>query len=204
MVPGRPISIASIVPDIAASRRFLASPQQVQTTVDQLLANGGRHDVALPGTVATLCATVELAGPIEVSGRWERDGQEISETGLVLRNAPGFGDCIDNDAEPIEPGAYQFVATDAEGTDSAAATFVVDAVRIDQQFVNNGEDPVCAIFVAPSDAGFFEDFVFASPLPAGAAVVIPIADVRQDVRVTVCPGSEPREEFDFDFDPDTA
>ena len=201
VVPGRPISIASIVPDIAASRRFLASPQQVQTTVDQLLANGGRHDVALPGTVATLCATVELAGPIEVSGRWERDGQEISETGLVLRNAPGFGDCIDNDAEPIEPGAYQFVATDAEGTDSAAATFVVDAVRIDQQFVNNGEDPVCAIFVAPSDAGFFEDFVFASPLPAGAAVVIPIADVRQDVRVTVCPGSEPREEFDFDFDP---
>ena len=75
MAPGGPISIGSIVPDIAASRRFLATPQQVQTTVDQLLASGGRHDVALPGTVATLCATVELAGPIEVSGRWERDGR---------------------------------------------------------------------------------------------------------------------------------
>ncbi len=145
------MSIASIVPDIAASRRFLATPQQVQTAVDQLLADGGRHDVALPGTVATLCATVELAGPIEVSGRWERDGEEISETGLVLRNAPGFGDCIDNDGEPLETGTYQFVATDAGGTDSAAASFVVDAVRIDQQFVNNDEDPVCAIFVAPTD-----------------------------------------------------
>ena len=199
--PAARTSIGSIVPDIAASRRFLATPQQVQTTVDQLLASGGRHDVALPGTVATLCATVELAGPIEVSGRWERDGEEISETGLVLRNAPGFGDCIDNDGEPLEPGSYQFVATDADGTDSAVANFVVDAVRIDQQFVNNGEDPVCAIFVAPTAAGFFEDYVFASPLPPGAAVVIPIADVRQDVQVTVCPGSEPREDFDFDFDP---
>jgi hypothetical protein len=201
VAPGGAISIASIVPDIAASRHFLATPQQRQTTVDQLLASGGRHDVALPGTVATLCATVELAGPIEVSGQWERDGQEISETGLVLRNAPGFGDCIDNDGEPIEPGVYQFVATDSEGTDSAAASFVVDAARIDQQFVNNGEEPVCAILIAPTDAGFFEDYVFASPLPAGAAVVIPIADVRQDVRVSVCPGSEPRDEFDFDFDP---
>jgi hypothetical protein len=198
---GVPISVASIVPDIAASRRFLATPQQVQTTVDQLLASGGRHDVALPGTVATLCATVELAGPIEVSGRWERDGQEISETGLVLRNAPGFGDCIDNDGDPLEAGTYQFVATDAEGTDSAAAGFVVDAVRIDQQFVNSGDDPVCAIFVAPTNAGFFEDYVFAPPLPPGAAVVIPIADVPQDVRVSVCPDSEAREDFDFDFDP---
>ena len=119
----------------------------------------------------------------------------------MLRNAPGFGDCIDNDGEPLETGTYQFVATDADGTDSAAASFVVDAVRVDQQFVNNDEDPVCAIYVAPTDAGFFEDYVFASPLPPGAAVVIPIADVPQDVRVTVCPGSEPREDFDFDFDP---
>ena len=200
MAPGGPTSVGSIVPDIAASRRFLATSQQVQT-VDQLLASGGRHDVALPGTVATLCATVELAGPIEVSGRWELDGEEISETGLVLRNAPGFGDCIDNDGEPLEPGTYQFVATDAAGTDSSAASFVVDAVRIDQQFVNNGDEPVCAILVAPSAAGFFEDYVFASPLPQGAAVVIPIADVPQDVQVSVCPGSEPREDFDFDFDP---
>jgi hypothetical protein len=189
------------VPDIAASRRYLGSPQQVQSAVDELLASGGRHDVAMPGIVATLCATVELAGPIEVSGRWEHDGDEIDATGLVLRSAPGFGDCIDNGGEPLDPGSYQFVASDSDGTDSAVANFVVDAVRIDQRFVNNGEDPVCAIFVAPTTANFYEDYVFSDPLPQGATVVIPIADVAQDVEVWVCPGSDAREEFDFDFDP---
>jgi hypothetical protein len=189
------------VPDIAASRRYLGTPQLVQSTVDELLASGGRHDVALPGIVATLCATVELSGPIEVSGRWEHDGDEVDETGLVLRSAPGFGDCIDNGGEPLEAGSYQFVATDADGTDSAVGTFVVDAARMNQRFVNNGEDPVCAIFVAPTTAGFYEDFVFSNPLPPGATVVIPIADVAQDVEVWVCPGSDLREEFEFDFDP---
>jgi hypothetical protein len=198
---GGVVSVGAIVPDIAASRRHLATPQEVQTTVDQLLANGGRHDVALPGIVATLCATVELSGPIEVSGRWELDGDQFDETGMVLRSAPGFGDCVDNDGEPLAPGTYQFIATDSDGTDSAAGTFVVDAVRIDQQFVNNADAGVCAIFVSPTAATFFEDYVFATPLPPGSAVVIPIADVRQDVRVSICPGSEPRTDHDFDFDP---
>jgi hypothetical protein len=201
VAPPAAVSIGSIVPDIAASRRYLGSPQQVQSTVDELLATGGRHDVAMRGVVSTLCATVELAGPIEVSGRWEHDGDEIDETGLVLRSAPGFGDCIDNGGEPLEPGSYQFVATDSDGTDSAVGNFVVDAARIEQRFVNNGEEPVCAIFVAPTTARFYEDYVFSDPLPPGAAVVIRIADVAQDVEVWVCPGSDPREELDFDFDP---
>jgi hypothetical protein len=201
-VPPTAVSIDSIVPNIAASPRHLATPQAVQATIDELLQSGGRHDVALPGRVDTLCATVQLDGPIELSGRWERDGDVLAETSTVLRSAPGFGDCIDNDGDPLEPGSYQYIATDVNGTDSAAANFVVGAVRIDQQFVNNGEEPVCAVFVAPSTSDYFEDFVFASPLPPAASVMIPIADVPQDVEVLGCLGqNDDRVLSDFDFNP---
>jgi hypothetical protein len=204
VAPGGAVSIESIVPYIAASRRYLATPAQVQTLVDRLLQRGGRHDVALSGSVSTLCATVALAGPIEVSGRWERDGDEIAGTGIVLRTAPGFGDCIDNDGEPLEPGSYQYIATDVDGTDSAIGTFVVGAARLDQQFVNNGEEAVCAILVAPTSSDFFEDYVFSTPMSPGSSVVIPIADVRQDVEVWGCRGDDDEitaTRSDFDFDP---
>ena len=203
---GGGVSIESIVPDLAASRRYLATPDQVQTFIDRLLQRGGRHDVALPGDVPTLCATVTLPGPIELSGRWERDGDEIAETGIVLRTAPGFGDCVDNDGDPLEPGSYQYIATDVDGTDSAVGNFVVGAARVDQRFVNNGEDDVCAILVAPSTSDFFEDYVFSSPMQPGASVIIPIADVSQDVEVWGCAGATDDDEStptrsDFDFDP---
>jgi hypothetical protein len=200
------VSIESIVPDLAASRRYLATPGQVQSLIDRLIARGGRHDVALSGNVPTLCATVVLSGPIELSGRWERDGDEIDETSIVLRPAPGFGDCIDNDGQPLEPGAYQYIATDEDGTDSAVGTFVVGAARLDQQFVNNGEEDVCAVLVAPSTTDFFEDFVFSSPMRPGSSVIIPIADVSQDVEVWGCAGAADDDDTtptrsDFDFDP---
>jgi hypothetical protein len=201
---GGGVSIESIVPDLAASRRYLATPDQVQSLIDRLLQRGGRHDVALPGNVPTLCATVALSGPIELSGRWERDGDEIAETGIVLRTAPGFGDCIDNDGQPLEPGSYQYVATDVDGTDSAVGNFVVGAARVDQQFVNNGEEDVCAVLVAPSTTDFFEDFVFSTPMRPGSSVIIPIADVSQDVEVWGCAGADDETtptRSDFDFDP---
>jgi hypothetical protein len=201
---GGGVTIESIVPDLAASRRYLATPDQVQALVDRLLQRGGRHDVALAGNVPTLCATVALSGPIELSGRWERDGDEIAETGVILRTAPGFGDCIDNDGEPLEPGSYQYIATDVDGTDSAVGNFVVGAARVDQQFLNNGEEDVCAILVAPSSSDFFEDFVFSTPMRPGSSVVIPIADVSQDVEVWGCAGADDEPtptRSDFDFDP---
>jgi hypothetical protein len=201
---GGGVSIESIVPDLAASRRYLATPDQVQSLIDRLLQRGGRHDVALPGNVPTLCATVALSGPIELSGRWERDGDEIAETGIVLRTAPGFGDCIDNDGQPLDPGSYQYVATDVDGTDSAVGNFVVGAARVDQQFVNNGEEDVCAVLVAPSTTDFFEDFVFSTPMRPGSSVIIPIADVSQDVEVWGCAGADDETtptRSDFDFDP---
>jgi hypothetical protein len=201
---GGGVTIESIVPDLAASRRYLGTPDQVQSLIDRLLQRGGRHDVALAGNVPTLCATVVLSGPIELSGRWERDGDEIAETGIILRTAPGFGDCTDNDGEPLEPGSYQYIATDVDGTDSAVGNFVVGAARVDQQFVNNGEEAVCAILVAPSSSDFFEDFVFSSPLRPGSSVIIPIADVAQDVEVWGCAGADDETtptRSDFDFDP---
>jgi hypothetical protein len=210
VTPSAAVSIESIVPDIAASRRDLATPDQVQNLIDRLLQRGGRHDVALSGDVSTLCATVTLKGPIDLSGRWERDGEKIDETGLVLRTAPGFGDCIDNDGSPLEPGSYQYIATDDEGTDSSVANFVVGAERIDQQFVNNGEEPVCAILVAPTTSDYFEDYVFSTPMAPKASVMIPIAEVSQDVEVWGCSSGAdegaagdggPDTLADFGFDP---
>ena len=54
---------------------------------------------------------------------------------------PGYGECVGNDGDPLDDGSYQYVATDADGDESAAGGFVVGAARIDQRFVNNGDDP---------------------------------------------------------------
>ena len=74
-----------------------------------------------------------------MGARWGQDRRD--RTGAA--HGSGFGDCIDNDGSPLVPGSYQYIATDDESTDSSVANFVVGAARIDQRFVNNGDEP-CA------------------------------------------------------------
>ena len=40
---------------------------------------------------------------------------------------PGFGECVGNDGELLDDGSYQYIATDADGGESAAGGFVVGA-----------------------------------------------------------------------------
>ena len=103
--------------------------------------------------------------PLAVNSRWERDGRRIASSDLGRRDAPGFGECLGNDGDPLEDGSYQYVAIDSEGHESAAGGIVVGAVRLDQVFTNNTSVPVCAIRVAPSVSRYFEVYVYtASPI----------------------------------------
>ena len=108
-----------------------------------------RRRLARP--VRPLCAIVALDGADRPSaGRWELDGAAlVVDPTSPWRAAPGFGDCVDNDGEPLEDGAYQFTAVDAAGDARPPATFVAGAARIDQRFVNNGEEPTCAPSASP-------------------------------------------------------
>ena len=132
------LAIDEVVPNVAAFPEHLANPEAVRTAIAALLANP-RHDVASAEPVATLCAAVALDGPIDVSGRWEHDGRKVASTKLTFQNVPGYGDCYDDDGDPLADGSYQFIATDRDGGESAAANFVVGSGAVDQRFVNDGD-----------------------------------------------------------------
>ena len=65
--------------------------------------------------------------------------------------------------------------------------------------MNDGDEDVCTVLVAPSTSRYFEAYVFdADPIGPGAIVTLPVADVRQDVRTLSCNPQEILGEFDFD------
>ena len=146
--PEPPDIVTRLVPNVAAYAEYLATPEQAQAAIGELLVNG-RHDVATLGPADTICAAVPLDEPLAVDTRWERDGRRITSSELGRREAPGFGECLGNDGDPLEDGSYQFVAIDSRGNESAAGGIVIGAVRIDQIFRNPTAEPVCSIRVAP-------------------------------------------------------
>ena len=201
-VPGAPgASIGDLVPFVAAVPEPLTTPEAVQAEIDQLLASP-RHDVAADTEVSALCAVVLLDGPITLEGRWERDGHRVLTSSMAARAAPGFGECVGNDGDPLDDGSYQYIATDADGDESAAGGFVVGAARIEQRFVNNGDTPICAIRIAPSTSRYFEAYVFDAPVASKRQVTLPVAEVRQDVETTSCDGDIVVASFDFHPDPE--
>ncbi len=199
--PIDPDVIGRLVPNLAAYAQFLTTPEQAKVEIDQLLATG-RHDVAVPGPAAMICAAVRMDVPLAVNSRWERDGRRIASSDLGRRDAPGFGECLGNDGDPLEDGSYQYVAMDSEGHESAAGGIVIGATRLDQIFTNNTRVPVCAIRVAPSVSRYFEVYVYtASPIAPGGSVTVPIADVGQDVETVRCTTDEDDVLATFSFDP---
>ncbi len=198
-----PDEITRLVPNLAAFPEYLATPEQAKAQIDQLLASG-RHDVAAPGPVATICAAGRLTQPLAIRSRWERDGRRVASSDLGRREAPGFGECLSNEGKPLENGSYQYVAMDSEGHESAAGGIVIGAARIDQPFTNNDTEPVCTIRIAPSVSRYFEVYVYtAAPIAPGATVSVPVADVGQDVESVGCRASEDDEDVlaTFSFDP---
>ena len=190
-------SIGALVPNVAAFEQLPPTPAEAQVQIDQLLA-GGRHDVAAPGPVVALCAAVPLDAAVQAGTRWERDGQEIATSVALGRVPPGFGECFNDAGEPLPDGSYQFIAIDTEGNESAAGGIVVGARRIEQRFTNNGEDPLCAVRIAPESSRYFEVYLYdATPIAPGSSVTLPVADVDQDVEAVACGSGEIVASFDF-------
>ena len=65
--------------------------------------------------------------PLAVRGRWEPTVVVIESTDLERRDAPGFGECLTDDGEPLEDGSYQYIAADSNDEESAAGGIVVGA-----------------------------------------------------------------------------
>jgi hypothetical protein len=178
--------ISQLVPNLAAFPDYLSTADAAKAQIDQLLASG-RHDVAVPGPVDTVCASVRMGEPLAVKSRWERDGRRIASSDLGRRDAPGFGECLGNEGKALADGSYQYIAIDSEGHESAAGGIVIGAARVDQPFVNDGDETVCMVRIAPSQSRYFEVYVYtAQPIAKGATVSIPVAAVRQDVETVGC------------------
>jgi hypothetical protein len=190
-------SVGELVPNLAAFEQLPPTPADVQAQIDQLLA-GGRHDIAAPGSVVAVCAAVPLDAPVQAGARWERDGEEVATSVALGRVPPGFGECFNDGGEPLPDGSYQFVAIDTDGNESAAGGIVVGAERVDQRFTNNGDEPLCAVRIAPESSRYFEVYLYdANPIAPGASVTLPVADVDQDVEAVACGSGEVVAAFDF-------
>jgi hypothetical protein len=188
--PDEPAYAARLVPNVAAFAELLSTPELAKAQIDQLLASG-RHDVAAPGPVATICAAVRMDRPLAARGRWERDGRRIASTGVERRDSPGFGECLTNDGDEVDAGSYQYIATDSNGNESAAGGIVIGAARIDQRFRNDATAAICSVRIAPSASRYFEVYVFtAQPVEPGAEITLPVAAVEQDVQAVGCDGDE--------------
>ena len=197
--PDDPDYIATLVPNLAGFAEHLSTPELVAPQVDAMLASG-RHDVAVEGPITSICAALPMDRPLAVRGRWERDGRRVASTDLARRDAPGFGECLTNDGEPLEDGSYQYIAADSNDEESAAGGIVVGAARIEQQFRNDGDDDICAVRIAPSVSRYFEVYVFdAQPIAPDATITLPVAAVTQDVETVGC---DDEELTSFSFQPD--
>jgi hypothetical protein len=201
--PESPDVVAGLVPNLAAFPEPFETPERAQVAIDELLASG-RHDVAAVGPAGSICAAVRLDQPLAVDSRWERDGRRIASSDLGRRDAPGFGECLGNDGDPLDDGSYQYVVIDSRGEESAAGGIVIGATRVEQAIRNVAAEPICAIRVAPSISRYFEVYVYdAAPVAPGATATVPVADVRQDAQLVGCGADDPVLER-FSFDPDAA
>jgi hypothetical protein len=199
--PEAPPYVAQLVPSVAAFPELLATPEEAAAAIDEMLASG-RHDVAAAERTATICAAVPMTQPLALEGRWERDGRRIASSGTLRREPPGFGECLDDDGDVLETGAYQYILRDTSGRGSAAAGIVLGAVPVEQRFVNDGDVAVCTIRIAPATTRYFEAYVYlAAPITPGAGVTLTVAAVEQDVETVACDGSTIAS---FSFLPDSA
>ena len=117
---------------------------------------------------------------------------------MAAATAPGFGECVGNDGDPLDDGSYQYIATDGDGDESAAGGFVVGAARVDQRFVNNGATPDLRHPHRPEHQPVLRGLrVRLARSPPKSQVTLPVADVRQDVETTACDGGDVVASFDF-------
>lgn len=192
--------LGGLVPVLTASPTMLAAADEA-AQLSRLLS-AGQTSVAAPSPALALCAAVTLTEPLEVLGRWERNGQEVASTDLSTVGAPGFGDCVNDGGAELPDGTYQFLVVDPDGNESAASTLVLGEPALVQPFVNDGETAICLVRLAPRAAGYFEAYDFTTtPIGPGATINLALADVRQALQAVAC-GPDGQVVVDTDFVPD--
>ena len=197
-------SIAELVPSWRRSPSPWPHPRPSQAQIDQLLA-GPRHDVASAGH-----GRRAVRGGRRSTARSRRPAGG-SATGSVSsstdrrrpRPPPGFGECVGNDGDPLDDGSYQYIATDADGDESAAGGFVVGAARVEQRFIEQRRraDLRRAHRARRRAATSRPTSSTSSRSRPAPMVTLPVADVDQDVETMSCRKGEVLATFDFRPDP---
>ena len=165
-------------------RRATSDPGGRPGGIDRLLANLAR--VASNDDVCTL-RLVAARAVRRGRGRWERDGHRRRHL-PGGRDAPGTATASATTARllvrrlvPVRRHRRRRRRVGGRGS-------VVGPARVDQRFVNNGDDPDLRIRIPPTEP-YFEAYVFVSPLARSRRGLL-VADVRQDVETPACDGNE--------------
>jgi len=187
--PSPPVEgpVGELVPFVVA----LAEPPSSPGAPEVLAAlNGGRHDIAVDTDVSALCATVALDEDVSLAGWWELNGETVASTSTSDLTAPGFADCVTADGEALPDGTYQFVVADDDAV-SAPGTVVLGAAAVAQQFLNETDEPLCQLRLAPLQADFFDVFdTSAAPIEPDGSITLALADVRYRLEAVACDGGD--------------
>jgi len=159
--------------------------------IDQLIADRTVEAVAHPTAVSTICAGVPVDAPLDFTITWHYLGETV-QADERSASPPGVGSCIDNDGEALAAGSYQVFTSNDDGSEIGnATTFVIGADTVAQSFVNNTDDDLCEIGVAPIDTSYYELFVSEDGnIGPGELIIIDIASVEQDLLARRCDGSD--------------
>lgn len=182
------------IPDLLAWTSFSEEPLDAagkQSEVDTLIADRTVDAVAHPTKVSTICAGVPVNAAIDLTVTWQYLGETVQSD---PRNAapPGAGSCIDNGGDPLPAGSYQVFASTADESEVGyVTTFVIGANVVNQRFVNNTDQDICDIGVGPLDTQYYELFVSTDgAITPGDSIDIEVASVEQDLRATLCDGTD--------------
>jgi len=162
-----------------------------QSEIDRLIAERTVDAVAHPTAVSTICAGVPVDVQLDFTITWQYLGETV-QSDEQSATPPGVGSCIDNGGEPLGAGSYQVFTANADQTEIGnATTFVIGANSVAQSFVNNTDDDICEIGIAPVDTSYYEFFVSEQgAVGPGEFIIVDIASVEQDLLARRCDGSD--------------
>lgn len=161
---------------------------EVIATLERVGLGEGNNPVSMVGPVFNLCAAIPVDAPVSASVAWFLQDEPLFDTGDRVLATPADGSCINNGGEPLGDGAYEVSFTDAAGSTSGVALFTVGADTVEQEFVNDTGIDLCAVELAPSQAGFFQSFelVGGDPLIVDDSILIDMANIEHEVRGIDC------------------
>ena len=145
--------------------------------------------------VARCAPSSPLDAPIEVEGRWERDGRPRARRRRWRPGrAPGYGDCVDNDGDaarrrlvPVHRHRRRRRRVGGRRRSSSAPPASTSGSS------TTATTPICAILIAPSTSRYFEAYVFdAARSPRGRGRRCPSPTSARTSRRPPCDGARGR------------